>query len=126
MENEELELTEQEAIRRAKLEKYVEKGIDPFGSKFDRNSWSEDLKSEYTGLTHEELEEKNVEVKVAGRIMTLRDMGKVAFMHIQDKKGKIQIYLRKDTLGEETWEVFKLADIGDIVGIEGKLMNDLM
>ena len=122
MENEELELTEQEAVRRAKLAKYIEKGIDPFGSKYDRDSWSEDLKSQYTGLTHEELEEKNVQVKVAGRIMTLRDMGKVAFMHIQDKKGKIQIYLRKDALGEETWDLFKLADIGDIVGIQGRLM----
>jgi lysyl-tRNA synthetase class 2 len=122
MEEVELDLTEQEAIRRAKLDKYKEKGIDPFGEKYDRNAWSEDLKAQYTGLTHEELEEKHVIVKVAGRIMTLRDMGKVAFMHIQDKKGKIQIYLRKDTLGEETWEVFKLADIGDIVGIEGQLM----
>ena len=122
MEEVELDLTEQEAIRRAKLDKYKEKGIDPFGEKYDRNAWSEDLKAEYTGLTHEELEEKHVVVKVAGRIMTLRDMGKVAFMHIQDKKGKIQIYLRKDALGEETWEVFKLADIGDIVGIEGQLM----
>ena len=122
MENEELELTEQEAIRRAKLAKYIEKGIDPFGSKYDRDSWSEDLKNQYTGLTHEELEEKDVQVKVAGRIMTLRDMGKVAFMHIQDKKGKIQIYLRKDVLGEETWDLFKLADIGDIIGIQGKLM----
>ena len=54
--------------------------------------------------------------------MTLRDMGKVAFMHIQDKKGQMQAYLRKDVLGEETWEIFKLADIGDIVGIKGKLM----
>ena len=122
MENEELELTEQEAVRRAKLAKYIEKGIDPFGSKYDRDSWSEDLKTQYTGLTHEELEEKNVEVKVAGRIMTLRDMGKVAFMHIQDKKGKIQVYLRKDVLGDDTWELFKLADIGDIIGIQGKLM----
>ena len=122
MEELELDLTEQEAIRRAKLDKYKEKGIDPFGQKYDRDSWSEDLKQTYTGLTHEELDEKNVVVKVAGRIMTLRDMGKVAFMHIQDKKGKIQIYLRKDTLGEETWEVFKLADIGDIVGIKGQLM----
>jgi len=122
MENEELDLTEQEAIRRAKLVKYVEKGIDPFGQKFDRDSWSEDLKTNYSNLTHEELEEKAVDVKVAGRIMTLRDMGKVAFMHIQDKKGKIQIYLRKDTLGEETWDLFKLADIGDIIGIKGRLM----
>ncbi len=122
MENQELDLTEQEAIRRAKLEKYVEKGIDPFGQRYIRDSWSEDLKEQYGTLSHEELDEKNVEVSIAGRIMTLRDMGKVAFMHIQDKKGKIQVYLRKDVLGDETWEVFKLADIGDIIGIKGRLM----
>ena len=67
MEEVELDLTEQEAIRRAKLDKYKEKGIDPFGQKYDRNAWSEDLKTQYTGLTHEELDEKNVVVKVAGR-----------------------------------------------------------
>jgi lysyl-tRNA synthetase class 2 len=122
MENEELDLTEQEAIRRAKLDKYIEKGIDPFGHKYDVTDWSEDLKQAYSNFTHEELEEKSVEVSVAGRIMTLRDMGKVAFMHIQDRKGKIQIYLRKDVIGEEAWEVFKLADIGDIIGVKGKLM----
>ena len=119
---EELNLTEQELVRREKLSKYIEKGIDPFGQKYNRDSWSADLKEKYGNCTHEEMEEKNIEVSIAGRIMTLRDMGKVAFMHIQDKKGKIQAYLRKDVLGEETWEVFKLADIGDIVGIKGKLM----
>ena len=113
---EELNLTEQEQVRREKLAKYIEKGLDPFGKRYDRDSWSADLKETYGGFTHEEMEEKDVVVSIAGRIMTLRDMGKVAFMHIQDKKGQIQAYLRKDVLGEETWEIFKLADIGDIVG----------
>lgn len=119
---EELDLTEQEQIRREKLAKYIEKGLDPFGKKYNRDSWSADLKEKYGSCTHEEMEEKEIIVSVAGRIMTLRDMGKVAFMHIQDKKGQIQVYLRKDILGEETWEVFKLADIGDVVGIKGRLM----
>ena len=119
---EELNLTEQEQVRREKLAKYIEKGLDPFGKRYDRDSWSTDLKETYGGYTHEEMEEKDVVVSIAGRIMTLRDMGKVAFMHIQDKKGQMQAYLRKDVLGEETWEIFKLADIGDIVGIKGKLM----
>ena len=119
---EELNLTEQEQVRREKLAKYIEKGLDPFGKRYDRDSWSADLKEKYGNCTHEEMEEKDVVVSIAGRIMTLRDMGKVAFMHIQDKKGQMQTYLRKDVLGEETWEVFKLADIGDIVGIKGKLM----
>jgi len=119
---EEMNLTEQEQVRREKLAKYIEKGLDPFGKRYNRDSWSADLKETYGSFTHEEMEEKDVTVSIAGRIMTLRDMGKVAFMHIQDKKGQIQAYLRKDTLGEETWEIFKLADIGDIVGIKGKLM----
>ena len=119
---EELNLTEQEQVRREKLAKYIEKGLDPFGKRYNRDSWSADLKEKYGAFTHEEMEEKDVTVSIAGRIMTLRDMGKVAFMHIQDKKGQIQTYLRKDVLGEETWEIFKLADIGDIVGIKGKLM----
>ena len=117
-----MNLTEQEQVRREKLAKYIEKGLDPFGKRYNRDSWSADLKETYGSFTHEEMEEKDVTVSIAGRIMTLRDMGKVAFMHIQDKKGQIQAYLRKDTLGEETWEIFKLADIGDIVGIKGKLM----
>ena len=59
----------------------------------------------YAGKTHEELEEAAIEVKVAGRIMTKRRKGKVCFMHIQDKEGQIQIYVRKDVIGEEKYEV---------------------
>ena len=62
-------------------------------------------------------------VKVAGRIMTKRRQGKAGFMHIQDVDGQIQIYVRKDVIGEEAYEVFKKSDLGDIVGIEGKVMK---
>ena len=60
-----------------------------------------------------------VEVSVAGRIMTKRRKGKVCFMHIQDRDGQIQLYVRKDTIGEEAYEIVKKGDIGDIIGIKG-------
>ena len=115
-------LTEQEIVRRNKLEKYKELGIDPFGSKYEVTAKSTDIKEKYAGLTHEELEEKNIEVSVAGRIMFIRKMGKASFFSIQDKKGKIQIYIKKDNVGEAQYDLFKLADIGDIVGVKGTVM----
>ena len=115
-------LTEQEIVRRGKLEKYKELGIDPFGQKYDVTHHSIEIKEAYAGKTHEELEALNVNVKVAGRIMFIRKMGKASFFSIQDKMGKIQIYIRKDDVGEDMYNLFKLADIGDIVGIEGVVM----
>lgn len=116
-------LHEQEFFRREKLAKYRELGVDPFGQRFAKDSTSKEVLDKYQNLTHEELEEKEIIVTVAGRIMTLRDMGKVAFFHIQDRDGQIQIYIRKDTVGEKQYEVFKLADLGDVVGVKGKVMK---
>ena len=116
-------LTEQEIVRRQKMEELSEMGIEPFGKRYDRTHKSGQIRKEYESLEKEELEEKNVKVKIAGRIMTKRRQGKAGFMHIQDIDGKIQIYVRKDVLGEEAYEVFKKSDIGDIVGIEGIVMK---
>ena len=116
-------LTEQEKIRRQKMEELREKGIDPFGHAYARTHRSGDIKKEYGECTKEELDEKNVTVKVAGRIMTKRRQGKAGFMHIQDLDGRLQIYVRKDDVGEDAYELFKKSDIGDIVGIEGTLMR---
>ena len=115
-------LSEQELVRRGKLEKYVELGIDPFGQAFDVKNKSKEIKEKYKGLSHEELEAKNVNVSVAGRIMFIRKMGKASFFSIQDREGKIQIYIKKDNVGEEQYNLFKMADIGDIVGINGTVM----
>ncbi|MGN1343619.1 MAG: OB-fold nucleic acid binding domain-containing protein, partial [Traorella sp.] len=123
MENNELNLTEQEAIRREKLKELEAKGIAPFGHRYDRTHKSGQIKAEYEDKSKEELEELNVKVKVAGRIMTKRLMGKAGFMHIQDIDGRIQVYVRKDMIGEDMFDVFKKADIGDIVGIEGSVMK---
>ena len=115
------ELHEQERFRREKLVKYEEKGVDPFGQKFVRDHSSLDIKTRFANLTNEELEGKE-NVVIAGRIMTIRNMGKAAFFHIKDKEGQIQVYLRKDVVGEEVYDLFNLADLGDIVGVEGKVM----
>ncbi len=117
------ELTEQEIVRREKLEYLKEKGINPFGQRFDVKDYSNELKEKYKDQTKEELIEMNIPAVVAGRIMTKRGKGKVGFMHIQDKYGQIQIYVRQDILGEDNYDVFKKADIGDIVGIEGTVFR---
>ena len=74
-------------------------------------------------ITKEELDELQVTVKIAGRIMTKRRQGKAGFMNIQDREGQIQIYVRKDEIGDDQYEIFKKNDIGDIVGIEGTVMK---
>ena len=116
------QLTEQEIVRRGKLEKYRELGIDPFGQAYDVKNSSVEVKKMGEGKTHEELEEAQIEVSVAGRIMFIRKMGKASFFSIQDKMGKIQIYIKKDNVGEAQYDLFKMADIGDIVGIKGTVM----
>ncbi|MEG0736631.1 MAG: lysine--tRNA ligase, partial [Longicatena sp.] len=123
MEELELNLTDQQQVRREKLAFLEEKGIAPFGYRYDRTHKSGEIKETYEAFTKEELEEKNITVKVAGRIMTKRMMGKAGFMHLQDLDGQIQAYVRKDAIGDDMFEVFKKADIGDIVGIEGMVMK---
>ena len=117
--------TEQELVRREKASKLKELGLDPFGDRYDRTALAGELKEKYMSKTHEELEEENILVKVAGRIMFIRKMGKASFFTIQDKSGKIQIYISINDIGEEAYTLFKTADIGDIVGIEGKVMKTM-
>lgn len=117
------EFTEQEQIRRQKMQELQDLGIDPFGHRYDVTTSSKQIKETYEPYTKEQLIEMNVKVKIAGRIMTKRGKGKVGFMHIQDKFGQIQIYLRKDELGEENYDLFKKSDLGDIVGIDGQVFR---
>lgn len=116
-------LTEQEKVRRQKMQDLRDMGIDPFGAAYKRTTTSGKIVVEYEDKTKEELQELNVHVKIAGRIMTKRRQGKAGFMHIQDIDGQIQIYVRKDVVGDDQYEVFKKSDLGDIVGIEGTIMK---
>ena len=111
------ELSEQEEIRREKLEALQTAGKDPFQiRRFDADHHSQEIKNHF-----EELEGK--EVSIAGRMMTRRIMGKASFCHIQDLQGTIQAYVARDLVGEESYADFKKDDIGDIVGIHGTVFK---
>lgn len=97
--------------RHEELKELVAKGIMPFAYSYDVDNYSMKIKDNF-----EELENKDV--RIAGRIMAIRRMGKASFAHIMDKEGRIQIYLKKDDLGD-LYDIFKLLDIGDIIGVEG-------
>lgn len=115
--------TEQETVRREKLEEIRSLGIDPFGQKFEIDAFSLDIKNKYKDVEHDQFENINDCFTVAGRIMLIRKMGKASFFTINDKLGSIQIYISVNDIGEKSYNLFKNADLGDIVGIYGKVMK---
>ena len=115
--------TEQELVRRGKLDKLRELGLDPFGQRYDREDYAIDIKEKYKDVDHDEFENMNDTAKVAGRIMFIRKMGKASFFTIKDKTGTIQVYISINDIGEDDYNLFKSADIGDIVGVYGKIMK---
>lgn len=117
----ERKFNDQQLARRKKLDDLVAKGINPFGNAYTRTANSKIIKDTYGACSKEELEEKKVEVSIAGRIMSKRRMGKMCFMHVQDRYGLIQLVINKNDLGEEPYELVKASDVGDIVGIEGRV-----
>ena len=106
--------------RRSKLEELRNRG-NAYPNSFRRDSLSQDLKDQCEGLSKEDLEAKEMTVSVAGRIMLQRIMGKASFITLQDMKGQIQAYVRSNDLPEGQYDDFKTWDLGDIVGIKGKL-----
>ncbi len=117
------ELNDQLIVRREKLHTLREMGLDPFGKRFERTHSTSELIELYNGFTKEQLDEKEISVIIAGRIMTKRGKGKAGFTHIQDLTGQIQLYVRVDAVGEEQYEVFNIADLGDIVGVSGTVFK---
>jgi lysyl-tRNA synthetase class 2 len=116
-----LSLNEQMLVRREKLNFLIEKGIEPFGNRFDRTHTTADIIKLTTGKDKETIEGENTIVKIAGRIMTKRGQGKAGFAHLQDQFGQIQVYVRQDEIGPDLYEVFQKGDLGDIIGIKGEL-----
>ena len=117
------ELTEQEVVRREKAERLRELGLDPFGHRYDRDSFAKDIKEKYADVDHDAFENMDDTARVVGRIMFIRKMGKASFFTIQDKTGTIQVYISINDIGEDNYNLFKTADIGDIVGVYGKIMK---
>ena len=116
---EEVRLTDQQEVRIAKMNALREQGIDPFGKAFKRTSNTQLIKDEYSEKSAEELESLHAEVSIAGRIMQKRRMGKLGFIHLLDREGKIQVVINKRIIGDEIYELFKSSDLGDIIGIKG-------
>ncbi|NWO00955.1 lysine--tRNA ligase [Tetragenococcus halophilus] len=110
-------------VRRQKMEELQEKGIDPFGHRFDRTHSSNEIHEEFDDKTKEELNEIGLAASVAGRMVSKRGKGKVGFAHLQDREGQIQIYVRKDEVGEDNYDIFKKADLGDFLGVTGEIMK---
>ena len=117
------EFTEQEIVRREKLDNLRKLGLDPFGQRFDRNAYALDIKEKYKEIDHDEFESMDDTAKIAGRIMFIRKMGKASFFTIKDKTDSIQVYISINDVGEDIYSLFKTADIGDIVGVYGKIMK---
>ena len=117
------EFTDQELVRREKAENIRNLGMDPFGQKFERTDYAQDIKDKYSVIEHDAFENMDDTATVAGRIMFIRKMGKASFFSIQDKTGKIQVYISINDIGEEAYSLFKTADLGDIVGVYGKVMK---
>lgn len=119
------EINDQINVRREKMQQLIDLGMDPFGSKYERTAYSSDLKEEWDEFSKEELAEKEgqSETMIAGRLMTKRGKGKAGFAHIQDINGQIQIYVRKDQVGDAAFEIWQQADLGDIVGIKGVMFK---
>ena len=111
-------LNDQMQVRRDKMKSFMDAGVYPFGQKYDWDHHAQELKDNAAAL-----EESEQVVRVAGRLMAMRRHGKTAFCVLRDLSGEIQLYFRKDVLGEESYELFKLLDIGDIVGVEGNIFT---
>ena len=115
--NEELNLSEQTQIRLNKLNKLIEEGKNPYEIvKFDRTHLSNEIREQFDAL-----EEKTV--TLAGRMVSRRIMGKATFAHLLDRAGEMQIYVRRDDVGEDAYKAFKEYDIGDILGVSGKVFR---
>jgi lysyl-tRNA synthetase, class II len=111
------DLNELMRIRRAKLDNLKKMDINPYPYSFQRSHFSSEIIDNFDDFKEED------KISVAGRIMSVRLMGKASFFHIQDQNGKLQIYIRKDRVGEKSFELFKILDIGDIVGIKGTVFK---
>ena len=121
-ENLSIDTNELIAQRRAKLAEWRKTG-KAYPNDFHRDAFAANLHEQFNAKTEPELEASPVSVKVAGRIMTRRLMGKASFVHVQDMTGRIQLYVRQDEISAEKYDAFLQWDIGDIIGIEGKLFK---
>ena len=118
---EELGTTEREILaqRQRKAEALRELGVNPFGNGFTPRHVAADLAARYGDLPVEEIAKEPGEWSIAGRCLAIRSFGKAAFLRVRDRSGEIQVWVKKDKVGDRAFEIFKLLDVGDVVAAEG-------
>jgi lysyl-tRNA synthetase class 2 len=119
----EVEESELIRVRREKLARIVELGFDAFPTTADVDTTIEDLVAKYGAKSHDELETEKPRVKIAGRILTIREFGKTSFIVLSEQTARVQAYCRKDVLSEREWELYRNLDAGDWIGVEGTLFR---
>ena len=117
------EVTEQMEVRRQKLLKLRESGHAPYPNDFKPSHLTSEIVADYSALPDEQLGALQSEFSVAGRIMGIRSFGKASFFHLQDRKGRLQVYVRRDRVEEASYRLFEQLDAGDIVGVWGRLFR---
>ena len=118
-----MESLDQRQIRIEKMNHMKDRGVDPFGQAYKRSHNTKEVIESYDAFDKETLADKHIVLSIAGRIMLKRGQGKAGFMHIKDRTGSLQIYVRLDDLGEDAYDIVKHSDLGDIVGVEGYLFR---
>ena len=115
------EMSELLKLRREKLDEFAKEGINPFPNDFKVTHNSQEIRERFSKMEANDLEKVEEEFSLAGRVMAIRNFGKAAFFHIQDRKGKIQAYIQKNVVGDSYFNIFKKLDIGDFLGIKGRI-----
>jgi lysyl-tRNA synthetase class 2 len=110
-------------VRREKLERIVALGYNPFPTTADVDTTIAEVVTRYGSKSHDELEAEKPHVKIAGRIMTVREFGKTAFLVLSEKTARVQVYCRKDTLSEREWSLYQNLDVGDWISAEGTIFR---
>jgi len=116
MEYQSEDLNELMLARRGKMKELSAKGVEPFGEKYEFTHYAKNIIEQFEQL-------ENQKVIIAGRIMSVRGHGKASFANLMDMSGRIQVYFRQDVVGEEAYEIFNLIDIGDIIGLNGRVFK---
>ena len=116
-------MNDQLRVRRQKIQELRDEGVDPFGHRFERDFLNKELHDKFEDKTKEELIDLDVKATIAGRMVAKRGKGKVGFADLQDKTGRMQLYIRKDEVGEEMYHIFKRSDLGDFLGVTGDVIK---
>ena len=116
-------MNDQLCVRREKMQELRAEGIDPFGHRFERDSMNQDLHDKYGEMDKDELNGLEITATIAGRMVAKRGKGKVGFADLQDRTGRMQLYIRKDEVGEDMYHIFKRSDLGDFLGIKGHVIK---